>query len=516
VELLSTNLLVDYPELEIKSVDGFQGREKEVVILSMVRSNQMQNLGFLTEKRRLNVGVTRARRQLVLVCDSQTVSSHEFIRKFVNYVRKRGKTLSPTKDIDISTLIPPRDLTVLLGKGKIPVLIRQDVKENVQKMNEKNDITINLHDIIGMDCEMVGVGEDGEESKLARVSIVNHTGEVLLDSFVAVAEPVTDYRTEFSGVRQEDLEGAPDFETVRNKVKDLLTGKILVGHGLDHDMDVLSLYLTPDKVRDTSKHREFLSGGRTPKLKSLAAKYLGLTIQEGEHNSVEDARTALNLYLMFRKEWESKLAHSNGKVSSTQMHKKWQTKKRQLDEGFMIKTSNRYAELENAETLPYIEEIQMQSKRQPKRKKRDMEENKEVDGRQTVQKRTTKETKNKTMKRMKKNAKQLDNSMSLLKLPKDHHFLHKEFPSFFWERCICRKRTCSLTIRKAVARVEWAGVWLEHREDRADSPNYDDNLLLESAFNNLSNRQLEKWKQKKSGRKTSHTCDAFRKTSHQH
>ena len=124
-----------------------------------------------------------------------------------------------------------------------------------------------------------------------------------------------------------------------------------------------------------------------------------------------------------------------------------------------------------------------------------MEENKAVEGRQTVQKRTINETKNKTMKRMKKNAKQLDNSMSLLKLPKDHHFLHKEFPSFFWERCICRKGTCSLTVRKAVARVEWAVVWLEHREDRADSPSYDNNLLIDSAFNNLSNRQLEKWKQ---------------------
>ena len=176
------------------------------------------------------------------------------------------------------------------------------------------------------------------------------------------------------------------------------------------------------------------------------------------------------------------------------MHKKWQTKKRQLDEGFRIKTSNRYTELENAEPLPYIEENQMQSKRQPKRKKRDMEENKAVEGRQAVQKRTTNETKNKTMKRMKKNAKQLENSMSLLKLPKDHNFLQKEFPKFFWERCICRKRTCRLTIRKAVARVEWTGVWLEHRDDREDSPNYDDNLLIESAFNNLSNRQLEKRK----------------------
>ena len=117
-----------------------------------------------------------------------------------------------------------------------------------------------------------------------------------------------------------------------------------------------------------------MSSGRTPSLKNLAAKYLGLTIQEGEHNSVEDARAALNLYLMFRKEWESKSGNSNGKVSSIQMHTKWQTNKRQLDEGFTITISNRYAELENAEPSPYIEENQMQSKRQPKRKKRDMED----------------------------------------------------------------------------------------------------------------------------------------------
>ena len=66
-------MIEDYPDIEIKSVDGFQGREKEVVIISMVRSNEPQNLGFLVEKRRLNVAVTRAKRQLVLVCDAATV-----------------------------------------------------------------------------------------------------------------------------------------------------------------------------------------------------------------------------------------------------------------------------------------------------------------------------------------------------------------------------------------------------------------------------------------------------------
>ena len=78
VELLQLNLQ-QFPGLEVKSVDGFQGREKEAVILSLVRSNRSRQLGFLVEKRRLNVAVTRARRQLVVVCDSDTVSQDPFL-----------------------------------------------------------------------------------------------------------------------------------------------------------------------------------------------------------------------------------------------------------------------------------------------------------------------------------------------------------------------------------------------------------------------------------------------------
>merc|ERR1719391_1146015 len=70
VELLRGNLRPQFPDLDIKSVDGFQGREKEVVILSLVRSNPSREVGFLTEKRRLNVAVTRARRQVIIICDT--------------------------------------------------------------------------------------------------------------------------------------------------------------------------------------------------------------------------------------------------------------------------------------------------------------------------------------------------------------------------------------------------------------------------------------------------------------
>ena len=53
--------------VEVRTVDGYQGREKEVIILSMVRANNTGELGFLTESRRINVSVTRARRACVVI-----------------------------------------------------------------------------------------------------------------------------------------------------------------------------------------------------------------------------------------------------------------------------------------------------------------------------------------------------------------------------------------------------------------------------------------------------------------
>jgi RNA exonuclease 4 len=60
-------------------------------------------------------------------------------------------------------------------------------------------------DVVAIDCEMVGGGENGKDNLLARVSVVNKFNEVLYDTFVKPLEAVTDYRTQFSGVRESDL-----------------------------------------------------------------------------------------------------------------------------------------------------------------------------------------------------------------------------------------------------------------------------------------------------------------------
>jgi len=72
--------------LEIDSIDAFQGREKEVVIVSLVRSNIKGQLGFLTDTRRMNVAMTRAKRKLIVIGDSATLCNFPFYEDFLKYV----------------------------------------------------------------------------------------------------------------------------------------------------------------------------------------------------------------------------------------------------------------------------------------------------------------------------------------------------------------------------------------------------------------------------------------------
>ncbi|MSQ96779.1 MAG: hypothetical protein EXR98_19795 [Gemmataceae bacterium] len=96
VRLLRERLTV--PGLEIDSVDGFQGREKEAVIISLVRSNPEGEIGFLADVRRMNVAMTRARRKLLIIGNSATLSAHPFYQDLINHCEAAGVYRSVWED----------------------------------------------------------------------------------------------------------------------------------------------------------------------------------------------------------------------------------------------------------------------------------------------------------------------------------------------------------------------------------------------------------------------------------
>ncbi|KZV99382.1 ribonuclease H-like protein [Exidia glandulosa HHB12029] len=157
---------------------------------------------------------------------------------------------------------------------------------------------------VAVDCEMVGVG-DGTESSLARVSVVDYHGAVLLDVFVKQRERVVDWRTYVSGVREEDMKHAMPFEEVQQKVSDLLKGRILVGHAVHNDTKALLLSHPYNQTRDTQAYCGKLRlAGTRPSLRNLVKLHFGIDIQKGEHSSVIDARATMAIYRVHSKAWE--------------------------------------------------------------------------------------------------------------------------------------------------------------------------------------------------------------------
>jgi ATP-dependent RNA/DNA helicase IGHMBP2 len=78
-------------EMRVSTIDSFQGQEKEVIILSLVRSNDEGDIGFLKDYRRMNVAITRAKEQLFIIGDSATIGADPFYNAFLTYIEKYGK-----------------------------------------------------------------------------------------------------------------------------------------------------------------------------------------------------------------------------------------------------------------------------------------------------------------------------------------------------------------------------------------------------------------------------------------
>jgi ATP-dependent RNA/DNA helicase IGHMBP2 len=91
-----------YKAVEIDSVDGFQGREKEVILICLVRSNPSGEIGFLGDTRRMNVALTRAKRKLLVIGDSATLAGNEFYSRMIAYFESIGGYQSIWETGDLS------------------------------------------------------------------------------------------------------------------------------------------------------------------------------------------------------------------------------------------------------------------------------------------------------------------------------------------------------------------------------------------------------------------------------
>jgi hypothetical protein len=84
------DILILKRRLSVGTVDSFQGQERGISAITLTRSNPQGEIGFLSDIRRMNVGMTRARRKLLLVGDSSTLCRHPFFGELLEYVKGVG------------------------------------------------------------------------------------------------------------------------------------------------------------------------------------------------------------------------------------------------------------------------------------------------------------------------------------------------------------------------------------------------------------------------------------------
>eukprot|EP00116_Pleurobrachia_bachei_P009067 sb/3469329/ len=204
-----------------------------------------------------------------------------------------------------------REANALARSPQILVIIYAGVTFALMAFPERTPANI-----LALDCEMVGVRGDGlnkngrqrQENALARCSIVDYFGTVVYDKYIRPNKRVIDYRTRFSGVTKENMVNAVPFNKAKRDIIQMIRGKYVIGHDLEKDFDVLCYHPPMHFWLDTSKNHYLRvrinhDSPHKPSLKNLAKIILNMDIQNGSHDSIEDATTALELYKFAEDEW---------------------------------------------------------------------------------------------------------------------------------------------------------------------------------------------------------------------
>lgn len=223
--------------------------------------------------------------------------------KFIKKIIKITSVEEPKAPKETTRLLTPLACALWEVDPNSEEFVVEGVSRSIPYSDERKKLAGKY---IAIDCEFVGVGKE-QVSALARVSLVNFFGVVLLDTYVKPNERVTDWRTWVSGVTPKHMAEAITTAEAQSKVKEILAHKTLIGHAVQNDLKSLQLTHPRSSTRDTSRFSEFRkeSKGKAPSLKRLASQHLGVTIQEGEHSSVIDAQATMGLFRKFRKAIES-------------------------------------------------------------------------------------------------------------------------------------------------------------------------------------------------------------------
>eukprot|EP00977_Amphora_coffeiformis_P019900 scaffold7586_cov174-Amphora_coffeaeformis.AAC.3 len=184
--------------------------------------------------------------------------------------------------------------------------------------NKHHDAPMTRRDLyFALRCGIVNIGPLATDTAVGRVTLVNWENEIVLDTFVKIPVPITNYRTEVTGITPGLLErGASSLDSVRKKVGSLIRGKILIGHGLEVDLAALRLSHPWCDMRDTATYAPYMQQVLDPLTCMLLPRTLDDLLQNALDQSVPDdgqpvlvseAIGCLSLYKAAREQWEGQI-----------------------------------------------------------------------------------------------------------------------------------------------------------------------------------------------------------------
>ncbi|PVF98840.1 hypothetical protein CPB86DRAFT_806577 [Serendipita vermifera] len=163
---------------------------------------------------------------------------------------------------------------------------------------------------VGLCCTSVGISTLGSVNMLARVALCDYWGQDLFTTFVQPTAEVTNYRTSMTGITAAELTGASSlpFNTVQQKVAELIEGKILVGYCIWMDLSVLGLAHPNSHIRDVALYVPFRhtlgSLDQIVRLPTMMWMLMRRRIGESTHNPAEDAYAVIDLFRSAEPQWE--------------------------------------------------------------------------------------------------------------------------------------------------------------------------------------------------------------------